>query len=208
MWELVQNLAWIEGHRPQRGVHLVVPLRSGDAGEILVAAQTEDAICLKDRVVRAERILEDALDVTVVRLDAASSNARYVGPVQTDGTMADVDELENHLADGRLAAAALADQRGDLASVYVKADIADGGQFLPAEGADTVDLGNPVQAKHLLQWPSSRRPNGRCRLPRMAAPPRTCRRQEGSALGSGNPLGASEVTAGCRGYRTASCLRI
>ena len=34
-------------------------------------------------------------------------------------------------------------------------------QLLPAEGADLVGLGDSVEAKHLIRWPSSRRPSGR-----------------------------------------------
>ena len=60
---LVQDLSWIEGDRLERGLDLVPPLRPARPGEELALDHREDAVGLEDRVVGAERILEDALDV-------------------------------------------------------------------------------------------------------------------------------------------------
>ena len=67
---LVQHLARVERHRLERRLELVPPLAAADLREVGVLDQLEDAIGLVDRVVRAEWILEDALGVPVVLLQA------------------------------------------------------------------------------------------------------------------------------------------
>ena len=67
---LVQDLARVEADAPQRLFHLGVPLRGRDmSGEVLGADHREHPVRLEYRVVRAERVLEYALDLAVVRLD-------------------------------------------------------------------------------------------------------------------------------------------
>ena len=66
---LVQHLAGFERYAAERRLQLARSTPSRHLREVLAADQGEDAVGFEDRVVRAERILEYALDVAVVRLD-------------------------------------------------------------------------------------------------------------------------------------------
>ena len=65
---LVENFGRVEADDLQRPLELRLPLRGSQPGEVLVAEHLEHVVGLEDRVVRAERILEDALHVAVVLL--------------------------------------------------------------------------------------------------------------------------------------------
>ena len=60
----------------------------------------------------------------------------------------DPQEAEDHLPDRRLAAAALADQRDDLAGRDLEAHVADGEELRAAERADAVGLAARVELQH------------------------------------------------------------
>ncbi len=98
----------------------------------------------------------------------------------------DGDQAQDHPPDGGLAAAALADQRDDLAAVDLEADVADGPERAAAEGADPVrSCRRAVERQHqaafqqATAWPGAD-------LAERAAPPRTPRRRAGSGRGSGS----------------------
>src|SRR5919108_175129 len=91
---------------------------------------------------------------TSIRVEASSmlmtssANGGDVDAVEGDGAAADRGQPQDQLADGGLAAAALADERDHLAGPHLEADVADGGELLAAEDADLVDLGDPLQLQH------------------------------------------------------------
>ena len=60
----------------------------------------------------------------------------------------DLEEPQDHLPDGRLAAAALADERDDLAGADVEADVPNCEELAAAERADTVGLAAGVDLEH------------------------------------------------------------
>ena len=103
---------------------------------------------LEDRVVGAEGVLEDALDVGVVLLQLPSLEGRDVDTVERDHAAGDSYEPKDHLADGRLPAAALADERHDLARRHIEADIVDGQKLGAAERAHAVGLAARVELQH------------------------------------------------------------
>jgi len=138
------------GCTARRRLRSVAPLGAGHSGKYSLRIMLNTRSALKIGLYELKRILEDSLDMTVVGLTAPPWIPATSVPIAGYRSAADLDELENHLADGRLAAAALADERDHLALVHVEADVANRHQFLPAEGADLVGLGDSVEAKHLL----------------------------------------------------------
>ena len=108
---LLQHLLGVERDRLERRVDLAVPLGVGDAAEVRLADHLEDAVGLEDRVVRAERVLEDALRRAGSTPSAATLQRGDVEAVEGDRPARDRRQAQDHLPDRALAAAALADQR-------------------------------------------------------------------------------------------------
>ncbi len=125
-----------------------MPVGRAEPGEVLAAEHREHAVGLEDRVVRAERVLEDTLYVGVVRLQRSAAERGDVHAVEDDVPAGDLEEPEDHLPDGRLAAAALADEGDDLAGVDVEADVPDREELTAAESADAVRLAAGVDPQH------------------------------------------------------------
>ena len=145
---LVEDLIGLESDRPQHTIDLGVPFRARHVSEELAAYQAEDAVRLEDWVIRTEGVLENSLNVPVIGLELGALLVRHVDPVKRDRALRDVDQLEHHLPNGGLAAAAFPDERNDLARVDVETDVANRDQVLPAESACLVGLGDAVEAKH------------------------------------------------------------
>jgi hypothetical protein len=145
---LAENVCRAEADGVERPVELLSPLRSAQLREVLAADHREDAVDLEDRVVRAERILEDALNMGVVVPELPAAERRDVDAVEGDRPAVDAEEPEDHPADRRLPAAALADQRHHLAGAHVEADVAHREQLGPAERTDAVGLAARVECQH------------------------------------------------------------
>ena len=79
--------------------------------------------------------------VAVVGAQRVALEPGDVGPLVGDAALGDRDQAQDHLADGRLAAAALADQRHDLAGCDREVGLAHGEEPAAAEGTDAIDLG-------------------------------------------------------------------
>ena len=103
--------------------------RPARGAEVARPDHLEHPVGLEDRVVRAERVLEDALHVPVVGAELATTERRHVLPVDRDRAGRDRRQPQDHPADGRLAAAALADQRDDLAALDRERHVRHGGQL-------------------------------------------------------------------------------
>ena len=126
MRELVYDVGRVEGDRLQGSLYLFVPLVLGEVAEVLLAHELEDAVRLVQRVVGAERILEDPLHIAVVVVQLARLQAEDVGAVENDSATRGRYEAEDDLAQGRFPAPALTDERHDLALVDVEAHLAQG----------------------------------------------------------------------------------
>ena len=148
MGVLPQDVSRVEAHGAERLLELRVPLGAAELREVPAAQDREDAVCLEDRVVGAERVLEDALHVAVVRLEPAAAERGDVDAVEGDRPAGHPEQPEDHLPDGRLAAAALADERHDLARSDLEADVADGLELAAAERADPVRPAAGVETQH------------------------------------------------------------
>src|SRR5579864_7415149 len=86
------------------------------------------------RVQRPERVLEDELHLRAVPEHfLAAAYARDVAPVVDDRAGARVVQPREQARDGALAAAALADERGDAARLERERDVFDRVQLLPAQ---------------------------------------------------------------------------
>ena len=133
----VQHLAGVQAHALERRLDAGLPLRVRQAGEIDAADHAEDMVGLEDRVVRAEGVLEDSLHRPVVRL---ARQARHVLAVEADRAAGDLGQPQDHPPDRGLAAAALADERDDLAGIHVEAHVSHGRQIGAAERPHPVDL--------------------------------------------------------------------
>jgi hypothetical protein len=72
---------------------------------------------------RRERILEDHLDVSLVRAECAVRPGADLGPVEQDLAARRSFLTGEHPGDSRLAGAALADERHDRAAVEAEGDI-------------------------------------------------------------------------------------
>ena len=71
---LAEHVAGVEADGLERRFQLRVATRRRELlGEVLAAEHREDAVRLEDRVVRAERILEDPLHVAVVLLELSAA---------------------------------------------------------------------------------------------------------------------------------------
>src|SRR5690606_24693914 len=171
----------------------------------------ERPVHLEDGVERAERVLEHALDPTVVLPPLAEGEGRDVAPVERHGAARRVEQVEHHLADGRLAAAGLPDQGHDLAALHVETDLAHGVQVGGAEGAGLVDLVEAVERQHQLTaqqatwWPSATSRNGGASAHRPCAKgPRSRNRQPvgGFRSAGGRP---SLPLSCCSSYRSPTC---
>jgi hypothetical protein len=134
-------LIGIERHRVECRIDFRRPLTLANVREVRVLDHLEDAIGLVDRVVGAEWILKDPLDMPVVLLERMALERHDVGAVELDRPFGHGGKAQDHPSDGRLPASALSDQRDDLAGLNIEGDVADRGQPLPAEGTDAVDLG-------------------------------------------------------------------
>ena len=66
MWVLAEHVRGLERHGLERFRELRLPLGRAQPGEVARPDHPEHAVGLEDRVVRAERILEDPLDLRVV----------------------------------------------------------------------------------------------------------------------------------------------
>ncbi len=135
MGELVYDVGGVQGDRLQGSLHLFVPLLLGKVAEVLLAHKLEDPVRLVERVVGAERVLEDPLHVAVVVVQLARLQTEDVGPVEHDVTTRGRYQAEDYLAQGRLPAPALADEGHDLTLVDVEADLAQRRLQAAAEGA-------------------------------------------------------------------------
>ena len=111
---LAEHVGRLERDRLERLPQLRLPVARAQPGEVARPDHAEHAIDLEDGVVRAERVLEDALDVSVVVAELAAAEARDVATVERDRAGRRLGQPQDHPADGRLAAAALADQGDDL----------------------------------------------------------------------------------------------
>src|SRR5690606_17149483 len=178
-----------------------------DAGVELLAQNLKRAVGLEKWVVRTERVLKDALHVPVVFLERAALERCNVHALECDRSLRTPDEPQDHLADGALAAAALADQRHDLSCDDVEGDGDDSAQLLTAERADALDLGNLVQLKHGRRPPASRRRSARLRPRRRAALQDSDGAPPGTGPGSGSRSAGRVAAAGCRGCPSTAARR-
>ena len=104
------------GTRPTRAqqlVHALLDLRARD--DLVDAQRPLDVVAHRlDRIQRVERILEDQLHLRAVVQDvAAPAHARDVVALEQHRAGARVVQAREQARDGALAAAALADERGD-----------------------------------------------------------------------------------------------
>ena len=89
-----------------------------------------------DRVQRSERILEDHLHLRPVMQDvAAATDVRHVLALEEDAATRRLVQAGEHARHGALAAAALADERGDRARAQREGDVVDGMQAAAADEA-------------------------------------------------------------------------
>ncbi len=173
--------------------------------EVDAADHAEDVVGLEDRVVRAERVLEDALDQPVVPL---ARQLRHVLAVERDRAAGDRGQPQDHPPDRRLAAAALADQRDDLAGVHVEAHVLHRRQVRAAEGAHLVDLGDAVERQHRVTTPSSRRRSGRGPISTNGGSSRHCSSASGQRAWKRHPSGGSRSAGGLPGMPDQPLVRV
>ena len=87
------------------------------------------------RIERAERVLEDVLDMPAKALQGGFVEGQHIhgaiAAVKDDLAIVGPDRAHDHLADRRLARAALADDCQRLPSIDRKADIVDGDHLAP-----------------------------------------------------------------------------
>ena len=186
---------------------LLAPRRPAHAREVRVADDREDAVGLEDRVVGAERVLEHALHVCGSSPAGRVPRGRAMSvPSNRDRPRRRRPEPQDHAADRALAAAALADQRDDLAGLDREADVAHGDELGAAERADPVASWRRGRARASRRTPSpSTRRGGRARPRRRAAARRTSRTRAGSGAGSGSRWAGRGATAGGRGCPASLC---
>ena len=166
---LAEHGGGLQADRLEGGSEPVAPLVVAEARQEGAADQVEHPVGLEDRVVRAERILEDALDARVVPAQAAAVEPGHVLAPEADRAVGHVRQPEDEAADRRLAAAALADQRDDLSRLNLERDVGDGGDALAAERAGLELLRDAFEAEHQAAtfqhaaWrPGSNSTNGGC----------------------------------------------
>ena len=114
-----------EADGAQQLVHALLDLRRRN--DAVDPQRTLDVMANRlDRVQRVERILEDHLHLRAVPEDvAATAHARDVGPLEEDGTFRRLVETRQQPRDRALAAAALADERGDRPGTEFERDVVD-----------------------------------------------------------------------------------
>ncbi len=175
----------LEADGIQRAGEAVVPGGIIKIGQELAADGAEHAADAEDRVEGAERVLEHALNAPVISLERGALQLGNVGALEGDAAFAHRGEAQDHAADRGLARAAFADQRDHLAGLHLEVDLVDHPDAFAAEGAGPIDLGNRLKLQHGYP-PSSRRPCGRGRSRRRAAPRRISPRRADSGRGNGS----------------------
>ena len=143
---------------------------------------------LKTGLYELNGVLEDPLHVPVVVPELGRCprlvTSRPSNVIEPGGR---AGEPEDHAADGRLAAAALTDQRDDFARLHGEAHGGHGGHLGLSEHARLEDLRDVMELKHqaLAFQQATERPCPESL--RTGAPRRICRTRTGSAQGVGTP---------------------
>src|SRR6185312_5052190 len=145
---LAEYVGRLERHRLERAAQRALPLLVGESREVVGAEHPEDAVDLEHRVVRAERVLEDALDARVVAAEVATAVAGNVLAAEADRPRRRRRQPQDHPPDGRLAAPALADEGDDLARADVEAHARHGRLGAAPEQARAEDLRDVVDLQH------------------------------------------------------------
>src|SRR5690606_11207898 len=89
-------------------------------------ALAEDRLDVLPRVQAAERVLEDHLEPPAEPAHLLLRQLRQIGPVEDHLTVGDVDQPQDATAEGRLAAAGLADEAVGLTGLDLQGDAVDG----------------------------------------------------------------------------------
>ena len=178
-----------------------------EPGEVRAAEHREDAVGLEDRVVGAERVLEDALDVGVVLLQLPALQGRDVDAVEADRAARDRRRrrIIFPIVDFPLPLSPISDTTSP--GCDGEADVTDREQLAPAEGADAVGLAAGVEPRASGGRLPARGRVARARAERRAAPPRTSRTRAGSGPGTGSRPGDRAATEGAPGCPSAAARR-
>ena len=184
----------------QRGTRRpCLPVSAVDLRKEGASHHAEDVIDLEHGIYRAERILEDALHLPVIRVEPRPENVPMSGPsIEIRPPLISIRRriilpivvLPLPLSPMRETTSPLA--RSKLTSLTARS-------VDPPNVPKPVDLRDLVESQHSVRPPSSTRRDERARSPRTAAPRHISRRPGGSAPGTGNRSADPAAPADSRG---------